>query len=223
MWKQGRWWGWMAALLMVLACTGGNAELDRSQDTAALDSTPATSPVDVDVEAIADAYAGTGMEEVPRGSLDHLEWLQYCAQEFGFTSTISTVPGQPPTMVADVHDEQRELWMAVDRACTREAVERGWVQPVPQSDDELREEYRRLLGINDCLAELGYGTEPPSEEAFIDGAEWNVYANTPRGGLVLVAPSAGSQFSDEMRAQLEIQETCPPWPDPESMGAPSED
>lgn len=165
----------------------------------------------VDVASLADAYGAFDEPGARFRSLEHLEWLTFCAEAFGFTTEISTTPGSPPSMLAHVTRAQLERWAEVNDICTSEAVQRGWVAPQPQSPEELRTEYRRLLDVNDCLAQLGYGTQPPSEDAFVEGFYWNVYANTPRGGRVGVSPGAQGALPPEIQEQLEIQEQCPSW------------
>lgn len=172
---------------------------------------PAETSVFRDVAALADSYATPPNPPYDPNSLEAAKWLAYCAEGLGFATTISTVPGQSPTLVAKVTAEQRDRWAVVEQECTQVAVRRGWVEAVPSTPEELRQEYQRLREVNECLDRIGYGTDPPSEEAFVAGEEWNVYANTPLGSELAVAPSAGDKLPADVRRQLEIQEECSVW------------
>jgi len=172
-----------------------------------------SSPFDgvVDVEAVADSYGAFEETGAPFGSLAHMQWLLFCVRAFGFAAEISMVPGANPGVYGKVTSAQRERWAMVDQLCSDEAVRRGWIQPQPMSREQRDAEYDRLVEVNECLTGIGYDTDPPSRDAFVDGAEWNVYANTPRGGPLGVAPSAGSNLPADVVAQLKIQEQCPAW------------
>lgn len=164
-------------------------------------------PSPVDVVAVADAYTF-----VQPGALfnswPHMEWTAFCAERFGFETTIENVPGSRATLNAQVSREQLDRWVEVDSACTAEAVRRGWVIGQPSSPEEFRAEYQRLLRVNACLTDLGYGTDPPSEDAFVEGAEWNIYANTPMGSEVGIMPGTQDSLPPIVRQQLEIQAEC---------------
>lgn len=166
-----------------------------------------------DVAAVADDYPVP--DGIPFGyfGLQHKEWLSFCAAAYGFEATLDTRPGQQPTVIAPpMPYEQLSRWAEVNDACTAEAVSRGWVRPLPSTPEELREEYRRLLAVNECLTELGYGTDPPSEERFLDEGIWEVYANTPQRAQLVVAPTAGDDLPPNVSQQLAVQEACPLWP-----------
>lgn len=203
--------------LLLAACTTGRGSSDPAASEPG--DTAASSPTSVgDVEYLADAGAIADSYPAPEDppydhfSLEHMEWLSFCAAEFGFEATLVNEPGQRPAVfVSNLAAAQRDRWAQVDGMCTAEAVNRGWVEPIPTTPDQLREEYRRLVDVNDCLAALGYGTDPPSEERYLDERDWNVYANTPTGAQLFVAPTAGTDLPANVQQQLEIQEACPTW------------
>lgn len=170
-----------------------------------------TTQVFFDVVTVGDAYGRFDEPGARFNSWPHMQWLSFCAAAFGFETTIENIPGSPAGLTAHVNQDQLERWAQVDAMCTGEAVRRGWVTPQARSPEERRAEYRYLLEVNDCLSGLGYGTNPPSEDAFVEGAEWEVYANTPYGGQVSVAPGAQGSVPPDVREQLEVQERCPAW------------
>lgn len=163
----------------------------------------------VDVIAVADSYGRFDEPGARFNSWPHMQWLAFCAEAFGFETTIENIPGSPASLTAHVNRDQLERWAQVDQMCTEEAARRGWVIPQPRTPEERRAEYRYLLEVNECLTELGHGTDPPSEDAFVEGAEWEVYANTPFGGSLSVAPGAADDLAPDAREQLEIQRQCP--------------
>lgn len=195
--------------VLAASCTSG------SGSPGAGTSTPtSTTAVSTDVGAVADSYSIPDGTPFGHFGLQHMEWLAYCATEFGFETTLDTRPGQRPTVfIPPMPFEQLPRWEEVNQACTAEAVSRGWVKPLPSTPEQLREEYQRLLAVNECLTELGYGTDPPSEERFLEERIWEVYANTPLGGAqVVVAPMAGDNLPADVVQQLAVQEACPLWP-----------
>lgn len=163
---------------------------------------------------VADSYphfrSGTGA--VDRRSIEAVEWLAYCAEAFGFSVTITTGPGQPPILFTDATAEQLPRWVEVQEACAAESYDRGWVEPFPTTPEQLAAYYERLLEVNACLEDLGYGTTAPSLETFLEDPDWNVYANTPVGAGLVNAPSAGEDLPETYRRQLSIQGQCPLWP-----------
>jgi hypothetical protein len=166
------------------------------------------------VEAAADSYPEPDGVPWDYLSLSHVEWLAYCTKAFGFESVIMNEPGQPPTLFTNVAGEQRFRLSEVHELCTAEAQKRGWVKPALPAEAELRAEYGRLVATNDCLTQLGYGTDPVSWDTYRETRDWNVYANTPRGSALVVAPSAGTDLPEDVRLQLSIQEACPLWAPP---------
>jgi len=205
-------------LSLVPACTSDlppdastTPTADRVSD-AGVEPTPLPStPLFFDVVSVADAYGRFDEPGARFNSWPHMQWLGFCAQAFGFETTIENIPGSPAGLTAHVSQDQLERWAQVDAMCTEEAVRRGWVIPQPRSPEERRAEYRYRLGVNECLAELGYGTDPPSEDAFVEGTEWDVYANTPYGGQISVAPGAPGGLPPDVVEQLDVQERCPAW------------
>lgn len=210
----------LAVLLALAACFADQPSSLDSSLPAGSTTGPSTVPVGpesdrstptgglIDVVAVADSYGRFDDLGARFNSLPHMEWLAYCAEAFGFETTIASIPGSPASLTAHVTEAQRERWRQVDSTCTEEAVRRGWVIAQSLTPDELRAEYRYLLQVNECLTGLGYGTEVPSEDAFVEGTEWEVYANTPFGSMVSVAPEAADELPPEVRQQLEIQHQC---------------
>jgi hypothetical protein len=147
-----------------------------------------------DVATVADAYAGPDELGGLQFGVEHMEWLAYCAEAFGFNVRVSKIQGAKPSLVTNIAAAQHERWARVDQTCTEEAIDRGWFQPFPRSAAEREAEYERLSQVNQCLAGLGYGTTPPSKEAFVENMDWNVYANTPRGAPVSVHPDADASI-----------------------------
>jgi len=203
---------------LLAACTTGRGSSDQASPEP--EDTTVSSPTSIgdaggyvfDAGDVAGAYPAPEDPPYDHFSLEHMEWLSFCLAEFGFATTVVNQPGQRPTLHASDFDQAlRDRWMQVNEMCTDEAVNRGWVQPIPTTPDQLREEYRRLLAVNDCLAALGYGTDAPSEERYLEERDWNVYANTPTGAQLVVAPIAGADLPANVRQQLEIQQACPIW------------
>lgn len=203
----------VAATAFLGACTGFSQAQPPHESAASTSTTPDGSLL-LDVAAVADSYPQMtdGDPRDPR-SIESVEWLAYCGEAFGFDVTIVTGPGQPPLAWTNAPNDQMGRSAEVQDACKAEAVSRGWIMPVPSTPEQLRVEYRRLSNVNECLAGLGYGTSPPSLEEFLEAGEWNVYANTPKGGTLVIAPSAAGTDLPAMDAlQLQIQAACPLWP-----------
>jgi hypothetical protein len=207
----------LAILLAGCATSPGSPDIDPSgaSDTGA--GAPTTVADDVtgyllDVGDIADSYSAP--EDPPYGyrSLERVEWVFFCTKAFGFESTIVTVPGAAPTFFGPgLPAAQQERWGEVNEMCTAEGIERGWFTGLPSSPDDLREEYRHLVAVNECLTELGYGTEPPSEARYLEERMWDIYANTPMGWQLVLAPWALADAPAIVRLQLEVQGACPVW------------
>ena len=210
-----------AILSTVLAILlAGCATSPGSPDTRASDTgtgAPTTVPDDVtghllDASDIANSYSAPEDPPYDYRSLERVEWLLFCTTAFGFESTIVTVPGAAPTFfLPHLPREQQERWVEVNEMCDKEAVEQGWFTGIPSSPDELREEYRHLVAVNECLTELGYGTEPPSEARYLEERVWDIYANTPMGWQLFLAPWAMADAPAIVRQQLEVQGACPVW------------
>jgi len=205
-------------LSIVSACTSPGPDAsatpipDQLRDPSLEPSATPTSQASTaffDVVSVADAYGRFDEPGARFNSWPHMQWLSFCAGAFGFETTIENIPGSPASLTAHVSEDQQERWVQVDQTCTEEAVRRGWVIPQPRTPEERRAEYQYLLEVNECLKELGYGTDPPSEDAFVEGAEWEVYANTPYGGSLSVVPGAADELPPDAREQLTIQEQCP--------------
>jgi hypothetical protein len=207
----------LAILLAACATSPGSPDtnLSGSSDTGA--GAPTTVSDDVtgplfDAGDIADSYSAPEDPPYDYRSLEQVEWLSFCTAAFGFESTIVTVPGARPTLIfPDAPAAQQERWVEVNEMCTAEGIERGWFTGIPSSPDELREEYRHLVAVNECLTELGYGTEPPSETRYLEERVWDIYANTPMGAQLVMATSDLAHATAIVRQQLEIQEQCPIW------------
>lgn len=162
--------------------------------------------------AIADRYVPDTQVPFGHDSWAYHRWIQSCASGFGIEVELSASdPGNPPGMLAKITSTQRERWLEVEGACAAAAEGRGWLSPKPSTDEELRTEYQRLVEVNECLMALGFGSEPPSEEAFVDGARWDVYAATPFGSELSLAPTAGPWVPRDVVDQLDIQAACPRW------------
>lgn len=202
--------GAVVAVTVATGCSSTSAP-DPQSDVGAGITLTASADV-ATVEFAADSWPVAALVPYDYRSLQHKEWLAYCVKAFGFETTLVSGPGQPPALFGDVTHAQMERWMEVLDICREEAEERGWVTPMnPTSDSQLRAEYDRLVSVNDCLTELGYGTDPMSWDTYRETREWNVYANTPRGSTLVVAPSAGTDLPADVRVQLSIQEACPLW------------
>jgi hypothetical protein len=214
----------LVLVLVLTGCTGTQvgSTTTATQADSTTTATPATSAttgesdrdIQLTVTEVADSYPHfrNAIGAVDRRSIEAVEWLAYCAEAFGFSVTITTGPGQPPILFADATDEQLPRWVEVQEACAVESYHRGWVAPYPTTREQLVASYERLLEVNACLEDLGYGTTAPSLEAFLEDPDWNVYANTPVGAGLVNAPSAGEDLPDNYRQQLSIQEQCPLWP-----------
>jgi hypothetical protein len=206
----------MAIILGACAPTSGSLDttVSGTGDTVTGSSASLTdSEYLVDVRDVADSYAAPEDPPYDSRSLERVEWLSYCLAAFGFQTTVVTEPGAAPTLLGpSLPHAQLELWAAADEMCSDEAVARGWFTPIPISPDELRAEYRHLVEVNECLTDLGYGTDPPSEERFVEEREWNVYANTPMGAQLLLAVGlSGEVVPPDVKQQLAIQAACPIW------------
>jgi len=165
------------------------------------------------VEAAADSWPEPQDTPYHYQSLQHQEWMRNCAEAFGFATTeIATVPGSPPNFVVRATGAQNERWYEVSQLCQGEAEERGWVTPMnPANEAQLRARYERLLAANDCLTELGYGTEPMSWDTYQETRDWNVYANTPFASTLIISPYGVNDLTEDIQRQLAIQEACPSW------------
>lgn len=206
---------WSVAFVLGLSACANSGPADQSaspkpdlNDASPEPVSTTTAPASSDVVSIADAYGQFDEPGARFNSWPHIQWLAFCAEGFGFETTIENIPGAPG-LTAHVNQDQRERWARVDRMCTDEAARRGWLIPQPRTPEERRAEYRYLLEVNECLSELGYATDPPSEDAFVEGTEWDVYASTPYGGHLGVAPGAAGGLPPDVREQLEIQKQCP--------------
>ena len=207
----------LAILLAACAASPGSPDtnLSGSSDTGA--GAPTTVSDDVtgplfDAGDIADSYSAPEDPPYDYRSLEQVEWLSFCTAAFGFESTIVTEPGARPMLIfPDAPAAQQDRWVEVNEMCTAEGIERGWFTGIPSSPDELREEYRHLVAVNECLTELGYGTEPPSETRYLEERVWDIYANTPMGAQLVMATSDLAHATAIVRQQLEIQEQCPIW------------
>jgi len=209
------------ASALVVSCSAssapaGTGALSTVATTTTTEGTNTTieSDIHLTVTEVANSYAGfrDARGPVDRRSIEANEWLAYCGEAFGFSTTVHTGSGQPPHLSADVTHDQLPRWIEVQETCAAESYARGWVEPFPTTPDQLAVYYERLLEVNACLADLGYGTTAPSLEAFLEEGDWNVYANTPVGAGLVNAPSAGDDLPEIYRQQLSIQEQCPLWP-----------
>lgn len=96
-----------------------------------------------------------------------------CMEERGFAVTLDGRGGSafsaPPG--------QEEQGFRADEECSSAASESQGPARIP-TDDELRERYKFLLGVRDCLEGHGYSPpDPPSIDGFVDsfGANWIPY------------------------------------------------
>jgi hypothetical protein len=207
----------LAILLAGCATSPGSPDTNPSGSSDTGTGAPTTVGDDVtgyllDVGDIANSYSAPEDPPYDYRSLERVEWLSFCTTAFGFESTIVTVPGAAPTFfLPDVPAAQQERWVEVNEMCTAEGIERGWFTGLPSSPDDLREEYRHLVAVNECLTELGYGTEPPSEARYLEERMWDIYANTPMGWQLVLAPWALADAPAIVRQQLEVQGACPVW------------
>lgn len=80
---------------------------------------------------------------------------------------------------ANVPPEQLSVYTEDLEACSQQVV--GKVDTSPLSDDELTKLYAVEAGVAECLADLGYQTDMPSLQVFIDsyhsGAPFTAYAD----------------------------------------------
>jgi hypothetical protein len=207
----------LAILLAGCATSQGLPDTGASGSSDSGAGAPTTVADDVtgflpEVGDIADSYSAPEDPPYDYRSLEQVEWLSFCTAAFGFESTIVTVPGARPTLIfPDAPAAQQERWVEVNELCTAEGIERGWFTGIASSPDGLREEYRHLVAVNECLTELGYGTEPPSETRYLEERVWDIYANTPMGAQLVMATSDLAHATAIVRQQLEIQEQCPIW------------
>jgi hypothetical protein len=210
------------ASMLVVSCSGSSAPAGADAPTAGATTTTAetiTTTTEGDllltVIEVADSYAGFRDARGPadRRSIEATEWLAYCAEAFGFSVTVHIRPGQPPLAFTDAAtDDQISRWVEVEKACMAESYDRGWVAPYPTTREQLTAYYELLLEVNACLADLGYGTTAPSLEAFLEEGDWNVYANTPVGAVLVNTPFAGDDLPETYGRQMSIQAQCPLWP-----------
>jgi len=203
------------ATVMALAVASCATPRPESSPTTSAPATPTVGDAigAPDVSDVADSYPRPENPPYDSHSVEYLGWLSFCAGAFGFSATIVTIPGAAPTLFTDsaTTPALRDRWMQVNDLCMSEAAARGWVEPIPTTPEQLRAQYEHLMGVNRCLTELGYGTDPPSEAKYLEDRDWNVYANTPIGSQLGLAPSAGTDLPADVRLQLEIQEACPIW------------
>ncbi|HEX5595494.1 MAG TPA: hypothetical protein VFX61_05625 [Micromonosporaceae bacterium] len=96
---------------------------------------------------------------------------------------------------ADPEDEQFAAYQTALRQCRQELVTEGLL---PALDEEsLREEYRRLAALQDCLAANGFETLPfPSEEVYLERREeLNLFALNTEEEWASARESCGAELS----------------------------
>lgn len=199
---------------VVTSAAGDESASPSAGSTSVPGGTPFAGDVDARVEQFFRSYRFPPDGPHPFSGIVHFEFAQECLNDLGWFPTLVTSPAAPPTFLGptglppDLAARYRE---AVD-ACLGAAADGGAVVRVDGSPEFRARLYRALLEVRDCMVEHGFAVAPPpSEQAFIAGEEYDVYSETPVGGLLAAPPVSGEPVSERDRRQYEIQETCPAW------------
>lgn len=193
---------------------GDESESPSAGSTGVEGDTPFAGDVDARVERFFASYRFPADGPHPFYGIVHFEFAQACLNDLGWFPTLVTSPASPPTFVGPTglsSDLTAGYTEAID-ACLGVAVDGGEVVRVDGSPEFRARLYQALLAVRDCMVEHGFAVAPPpSEQAFIAGEEYDVYSETPVGGLLVAQSDSGAPVSERDRRQYEIQETCPAW------------
>jgi len=111
---------------------------------------------------------------VPRGSPEHLHYVESCVESAGFSVTVEhqAISANPPP-------EQAAYFQEVLAHCEAAAVSSGLVAQIDEpSEAELAAWYAAFTITYQCLVDHGYPTSaPPSEDSYIEagGRNWHPY------------------------------------------------
>ncbi|NOY56085.1 MAG: hypothetical protein GXP34_08870, partial [Actinobacteria bacterium] len=111
---------------------------------------------------------------VPYGSEEHIGYLASCIESAGFTVTLDP-SGQGFAVATGV---QMDQYNQVRAACGQVAIDSGLVAALAPATHEFRAaEYQARLVQYQCLIDHGFQpSEPPSEQAFLEEANWDPFS-----------------------------------------------